>query len=399
LKTLAVQTVFYNHSEEDVRRLLQCVSALSAPPGWRISFRTGNCGNLPVLFPTEFPIKDHTHVDFGENLGFGRAQNRLFFSEPSDRVWMLNPDTAFARDTISRLFDFADSRAGWGIIEPRLLPIEHPKWVDFRTFETGWCSGCAPLIDSALFAMVGGFDESFFLYSEDVDLSWRIRAAGGKLYCCPSANVYHSRLGPASDAEARWSKASELQLLRKYGRRAHYVARLGDHALSGELEQIREDMREGPSASEVERAAASWSGRLNAALRWRPTALSAREPGGGPFHAASVEAAICAWAAGASPITVSSQEIARQLPFGAAVQEGGSGELLTPRGLPVDRVASVFVLPVGDGYLTSSMQPDVEADAYRIVETDKIPEPIEDPESWKVILRAIRGWLRLKGKV
>jgi GT2 family glycosyltransferase len=72
-----------------------------------------------------------------------------------------------------------------------LFPDEHPKPYEPETHETPWCSGCMLLLTRALYQEVGGFDERFFMYCEDVDLSWRARAAGFSLRVAPRALIHH----------------------------------------------------------------------------------------------------------------------------------------------------------------------------------------------------------------
>jgi GT2 family glycosyltransferase len=62
--------------------------------------------------------------------------------------------------------------------------------------EIGACSGGAMVVWKDIFLEVGGFDPLFFMYYEDVDLSWRIRLAGYKIGCATSSVVYH--IGSAS---------------------------------------------------------------------------------------------------------------------------------------------------------------------------------------------------------
>ena len=57
--------------------------------------------------------------------------------------------------------------------------------------ETDWVSGCLMLIPAAVYQQVGGFDESFFIWSEEWDQSLRVRAAGYRLYIDPRSKVYH----------------------------------------------------------------------------------------------------------------------------------------------------------------------------------------------------------------
>ncbi|MNO40323.1 N-acetylglucosaminyl-diphospho-decaprenol L-rhamnosyltransferase [compost metagenome] len=55
------------------------------------------------------------------------------------------------------------------------------------------------MINKHLFDKVGGFDERFFMYYEDTDLSYRIKKLGFKLYFCPTAVVRHIHTGSSQE--------------------------------------------------------------------------------------------------------------------------------------------------------------------------------------------------------
>ena len=90
------------------------------------------------------------------------------------------------------------------------------------TLETPWASGAAFCVRRAAFTAVGGFDEHIFMYCEDVDLSWRIRAHGTPLYYAPQALVYHFVLNrentqASSLREYAGTQLGNLLLSYKYG--------------------------------------------------------------------------------------------------------------------------------------------------------------------------------------
>ena len=72
------------------------------------------------------------------------------------------------------------------------FPVEVPKPYDPVTLATPWVSGVCLAIPRAAFKELGGFDESFFMYFGDVDLSWRARANGFALRTCPCAMFLHA---------------------------------------------------------------------------------------------------------------------------------------------------------------------------------------------------------------
>lgn len=127
-----------------------------------------------------------------ENAGFGKANNIGFAEGSSEIVCFLNMDTVLCKDTLSQLQkQIAQSGQQTGAWELRQFPYEHPKIYDALTHETEWCSGAAFAIRRELYRKIGGFDETIFMYAEDVDLSWRLRIGGYKIQYCPTAVIYH----------------------------------------------------------------------------------------------------------------------------------------------------------------------------------------------------------------
>jgi len=89
---------------------------------------------------------------------------------------------------------------------------------DPATFDTPWVSGACLLIPRAVRDRIGNFDEGFFMYVEDVDLSWRARAAGLRTLSCPAALLFHPTTDRVLDrATHRMFLQSSLRLAVKWG--------------------------------------------------------------------------------------------------------------------------------------------------------------------------------------
>lgn len=73
----------------------------------------------------------------------------------------------------------------------RQKPHEHPKYYHPATLETSWSSSACTLFRRQAIEEVDGYDDVFFMYGEDVDLSWRMRANGYILKYCPFATCWH----------------------------------------------------------------------------------------------------------------------------------------------------------------------------------------------------------------
>jgi GT2 family glycosyltransferase len=126
------------------------------------------------------------------NNGFARGVNFLARQGTGDFLFLLNPDTELEPDCLEKLLQRSEADPRIAICEAKQSPREHPKTFDSTTGETTWCSGAAVLIRRAAFEELGGFDEHlYFMYCEDVDLSWKLWIRGWKCVYNRDAVVRH----------------------------------------------------------------------------------------------------------------------------------------------------------------------------------------------------------------
>jgi hypothetical protein len=125
------------------------------------------------------------------HIGFGEAVNYLFSRvSPESCFFLVNPDSLPMPGCMDRLLQtFCDRPAA--LVEARQWPAEHPKEYDPVTGWTPWASGAFLLIASEAFQRLGGFDPVYFLYNEDVDLSWRAWLGGMPVVYEPAAACAH----------------------------------------------------------------------------------------------------------------------------------------------------------------------------------------------------------------
>lgn len=159
------------------------------------------------------------------NPGFGASHNLGFsLASDSDYHFILNPDVYFGTDVISGLASYLDEHPDVALVSPQILYpngslqrlcklLPNPlnlfarrfvpplsRYLDYN-FELRWfnydaladipyMSGCFMAIRSSAFARVGGFDDRFFMYLEDTDLSRRLLKEG-RLVFNPQHTVYH----------------------------------------------------------------------------------------------------------------------------------------------------------------------------------------------------------------
>jgi GT2 family glycosyltransferase len=158
---------------------------------------------------------------FNENLGHGGGHNRLSTQTTTDFMLILNPDVVLAYDAIYELALAVVDDVGAS--DARQLPLDHAKYYDPITLEQSWASGACLMTTREVFTKIGGFDhETFFMYCDDVDYSWRTRLAGYKVTHTPSARAFHDKRLTldadivASSAERYYSAEAAVLLAYKY---------------------------------------------------------------------------------------------------------------------------------------------------------------------------------------
>jgi GT2 family glycosyltransferase len=189
-----IVTVTYD-SATHLAAYFEGVSALDYPRERLRLFVVDNASNddtrrrlselLPRLpFPGEL-------IESESNTGFGDACNRGVARGSAPFVLFLNPDAVAAPDMLRRLAGRALAEQRAGLVDAAQEPFDPLKWCDPASGDTDWCSGAALLARREALTEVGGFDPFFFLYCEDVDLSWRMWLAGWRCVHEASARVRH----------------------------------------------------------------------------------------------------------------------------------------------------------------------------------------------------------------
>lgn len=158
-----------------------------------------------------------------KNRGFGAASNAAAGAGSGRWILFLNIDTEIAPDALEQLQQaIGESGPDWGAFELRQLPYEYPKYYCPITMETSWASAAALAVRREAFEQLGGFDETIFMYAEDVDLSWRLRLQGYRIRYLPQAAVLHyayRTAGEVKPLQLAGSLTSNLILREKYGTR------------------------------------------------------------------------------------------------------------------------------------------------------------------------------------
>ena len=255
----AVPAVIVNYNSGS--HLLECVRSLRADGVTSIVVVDNDSydGSLEAL---ESADADVTVVRAGENLGFGTGVNRGAATVDAEFILVMNPDTVVEPGMVKALVAALDADPHVGIVGPLIETLEGEVYPSARTFPTmadavghaflglirpdnrftrryrmldwdhaavrrvDWVSGACMLVRQTCFRGLGGFDESFFMYLEDVDLCWRARRAGWEVAYEPAARVVHVQGVSADLHPYRMIAAHHRSLLRFWWRttpRSHRV--------------------------------------------------------------------------------------------------------------------------------------------------------------------------------
>jgi GT2 family glycosyltransferase len=200
---------------------LDCIASLKACvyPDFRIivvdnASTDGSADRIGKMHPDIILIRSETNTGFtgGNNLGFQYSLSNGF-----DYSLMLNNDTFVEPDFLSILVEHLEQHPETGAVQSR-IHLNHDrnllwnggsffnKWTGFAvakgenkpatneyltTKEVDWITGCAFLVRNKVLQETGIFAGNMFMYSEDVDLSFRIREKGYKLAYVPNSVIYH----------------------------------------------------------------------------------------------------------------------------------------------------------------------------------------------------------------
>jgi GT2 family glycosyltransferase len=164
-----------------------------------------------------------------ENVGFGRANNQALRQCKGEYVLVLNPDTVLQEDTLTKMTAFMETDKTIGVAGCKLLNADgtfqlacrrsfpspevsfykiiglstlFPKSKRFarynltylptdQTYEVDALMGAFMFLRKEIIEQVGMFDESFFMYGEDLDWCYRIKQAGWKVYYYHGTQIIH----------------------------------------------------------------------------------------------------------------------------------------------------------------------------------------------------------------
>ena len=226
-RKLVLLFVAYHPSEREVELLKSCLAELTMDIGYAVvvnDYRPGEPVDQLRDGADQFIVNN-------ENLGYGRAVNRLVaaFDDLPPYIGVLNTDLSWGAGTFEKILDWLENHPKVSLAVPQILDENgtvqqlckqnptilglfsrrffperfKPRWLKRydhwyvmadqnydKVFEVPYLSGCCVLIRANTFLISGGFDEQYFLYLEDADIT-RKQSLHGLCVHLPVAEVVH----------------------------------------------------------------------------------------------------------------------------------------------------------------------------------------------------------------
>ena len=206
------------------------------------STRDDSVDFLKANYPSVKLLENHKNDGFARGCNLGMKLGR------GDYFMLVNNDTQPKPDWLSKIVDCAEqeqadavvskllfakdggkiiNNAGSILYPDRSWPVEEiganqpdgPEYSKRREI-TALC-GASLLLSRTFLNKVGLFDESFFMYFEDTDLSWRGQKLGAKYYCCPDSVILHEHSASSKEHSDFWTfyvTRNRLLILLKHAR-------------------------------------------------------------------------------------------------------------------------------------------------------------------------------------
>ncbi len=174
---------------------------------------TDGSDRLSEKLLSDFPVG--RFIQNGANLGYCEGNNRPASAALGEYLLFLNNDTWIEPDCLEKLVDelrktgadaatplicnYEDnSFQSLGAAGYDMFGLSSTRLPHLDTREVLMPEGCAYLIRRRLFEQLGGFDTQFFMYADEMDLSWRVWLSGHRCIAAPKARLHHRSAAAAN---------------------------------------------------------------------------------------------------------------------------------------------------------------------------------------------------------
>ncbi len=233
---LAFVLVTYNH-RDDVIGCIDAIFAQTRPPADVIVVDNASQDGTSAFVESRYP---HVIVIRNDrNVGYGAANNQGIARTHTPLVAVVNPDVRLDPGWTEEMLRVMGEHPECAAVEGKLLLAERPGLLNsggsrlnflgfgcttgygkedrpgVRVERVSYPSGAAFVVRKEAFSAVGGFDESYFLYHEDVDLGLRLQARGWSVLYVPKARATHAFRGGLNSEKIRHLEQNRWKTLAK----------------------------------------------------------------------------------------------------------------------------------------------------------------------------------------
>ena len=229
MRNLDLSIIIVNYNvKEFLQNLLHSISKASEGLSYEVIVvdNASDDGSVELL---KEKFADVKLISNKKNLGFSKANNQGLTLAHGKYFLLLNPDTLLREDTLQKMIEFFESKADAGMAGCKILNPDGTlqlacrrsfpgPWTSFckvtglssifpkskifarynltyldenQTYEVDAISGSFMMLRKEVYEKVGGLDEQFFMYGEDLDLCYRIQKVGYKVYYVHNTQIIH----------------------------------------------------------------------------------------------------------------------------------------------------------------------------------------------------------------
>lgn len=228
MTTISVAVVLFNNTKEDILKLVNNFHETFARYDTTVYLVNNSPENITLrenLVEISSTYSEVEVITAKENKGFGAGNNLVLSELNSDYHFIINPDITIPDETqVEKIIDFMKENSDYGLLSPLIkypngeiqhllkkkstvfdmglrfigLPIFKKRKNDFISLPGGYnkihfadnVPGSFMVFQTNLFKKIAGFDESYFLYMEDSDITMTVNQVSKTIFY-PDAYVYH----------------------------------------------------------------------------------------------------------------------------------------------------------------------------------------------------------------
>jgi len=248
---LTISIVTFNNE----KTIKKCVESIFDHMDSRLSFKlyiidnksTDNTLNIIRNISDKIII-----IENNKNIGFGAGHNKVLGSLDSRYHLVVNPDITIENNCIYEMAEFMDKNKDIGLLSPKIkfpdgrmqyLCKRNPTFFDLfirfllpmffkkrqyhfemretgydKEFEIEYASGCFMFFRAEIFQQINGFDERFFLYLEDADITRRVNQISKTVFYPYNYMIHEWQRGTHNNLKLMWiDMQSALYYFRKWG--------------------------------------------------------------------------------------------------------------------------------------------------------------------------------------